>query len=210
MFKKVSRKFDLIFLGLLSGMLFLGGCESTLPLAEDATSMPETTVAEAGYLIGPLDRLNIFVWKNAELSGEFIVRPDGHFSIPLVEDIEAAYKTPTQLARDIENDLKQFIQEPIVTVIPADFLFNAHTQNIRVVGEATTPLVLPYIDKTTLLDVMISSGGVTDFADGNNSIVVRNGESLRVRLDDLVKKGDISANIAMYPGDILIIPESWF
>lgn len=164
------------------------------------------------YLIGPLDSLQIIVWRNPELSISVPVRPDGKVSVPLVEDIPVLGKNPTQLARDIEKAMGKYIRDPVVTVIVGTFN-GPYSEQIRVVGEAARPQALPYRQKMTLLDVMIAVGGLTDFADGNNASVLRTGEGggqYHVRLRDLVRRGDVSANIEMKPGDVLIIPQSWF
>ena len=165
------------------------------------------------YFIGPLDSLNIFVWRNPELSQNVPVRPDGRISIPLVQDLPAAGKTPTQLASDIEGQLKKFVQDPIVTVIVTSFN-GPYSRQVRVVGEAAHPQAIPYRDNMTLLDVMIASGGLTLYAAGNRSTIVRTvGDketAFRVRIADLIKDGDVSANVQMLPGDVLIIPQSWF
>jgi len=165
------------------------------------------------YLIGPGDAFSIFVWRNPELSRGVVVRPDGRISIPLVEDLEVTGKTPTQLAREIEKKLAIYVKDPLVTVIVTGFL-GPFSQQIRVIGEATKPQALPYRENVTVLDIMIAVGGLTEFASGNRAKLVRHTEEgqkeIPVRLEDLVKDGDISANIAVSPGDILIIPESWF
>jgi len=165
------------------------------------------------YLIGPGDNLSIFVWRNADLSRGVVVRPDGRISIPLVEDLEVTGKTSTELAREIEIQLAVYVKDPIVTVIVTGFN-GPFDQQIRVVGEAGKPQALPYREKMTLLDLMIAVGGLTEFAAGNRSTIVRyiNGkqQQFTVRIDDLIKDGDISANIELLPGDILIVPESWF
>ncbi len=165
------------------------------------------------YLIGPGDTLNIFVWRNPDLSTAVPVRPDGRITIPLVEDLQASGKTPTQLARDIEKALARYVKDPLVTVMVTGFI-GPYSQQIRVVGEAAQPQALPYRDRMTLLDVMIAVGGLTEFAAGNRARLVRivdgKQQILELRLDDLLKDGDISANIPMLPGDTLIIPESWF
>ena len=181
---------------------------------------PEAPAAPPGeqattpdYLIGPGDQLEIFVWRNPELSRNLPVRPDGRISVPLIEDLPAAGKTPTALARDIESVLKEYVQDPIVTVIVTGFV-GPFNQQVRVVGEATQPQALPYREKMTVLDVMISVGGLTEFAAGNRAVVVRQAggdeQAFRVRLDDLLRDGDVSANVALLPGDVLIIPQSWF
>lgn len=165
------------------------------------------------YIIGPLDNLNIFVWRNPDVSITVPVRPDGRISTPLIEDLTATGKTPTQLARDIESELSKFIQDPIVTVIVTGFN-GPFERQVRVVGQATRPQAIPYRDNMTLLDVMVAVGGVTEFAAGNRASIVRaidnQQKQYRVRLSDLIKDGDVSANVQMLPGDILIIPESWF
>lgn len=167
--------------------------------------------ADYKYLIGPLDTLNIIVWRNPDLSMTVPVRPDGKVSVPLVEDLPALGKNPSQLARDIEKAMAKFIREPVVTVLVTQFN-GPYSEQIRVVGEAARPQALPYRQQMTLLDVMIAVGGLTDFADGNNASVMRasEGRQYRVRLKDLVRRGDVSANIDMKPGDVLIIPQSWF
>ena len=167
---------------------------------------------EYDYLIGPLDSLSIIVWRNQELSLTVAVRPDGKVTTPLVDDLPALGKTPTQLARDIEKALAKYIREPVVTVVVTAFAGPASEQ-IRVIGEAGKPQILAFRKNMSLLDVMIAVGGLTDFADGNKASIFRaaeGGKSYSVRLQDLVKRGDITANVDMRPGDILIIPQSWF
>jgi polysaccharide export outer membrane protein len=164
------------------------------------------------YLIGPLDTVNIIVWRNPELSLAVPVRPDGRISTPLVEDLMALGRNPTDLARDIEKALAKYIRDPVVTVVVTAFQ-GPSSEQIRIIGEATRPQAIPYRQNMTLLDVMIQVGGLTDFADGNNAVLVRGkegGKQYSVRLKDLVKRGDISANVDVKPGDVLIIPQSWF
>jgi polysaccharide export outer membrane protein len=203
--------------GLLAAVLFpilLLGCSggpATIP-SEDVTYQPAT--AGPDYIIGPGDTLQIFVWRNPELTTTIPVRPDGRITVPLVEDIQATGKTPTQLARDMEEVLKQYVQEPIVNVIVSRFV-GPFGQQIRVVGEAAKPQAIPYRANLSVLDAMIEVGGLTKFAAGNRAVIVRPGAngsetSLRVRLDDLLRNGDVTANAKMLPGDILIIPQSWF
>ncbi len=180
---------------------------------EAPAAPPGEPAATPDYLIGPGDQVEIFVWRNPELSLTLPVRPDGRISVPLIEDLSAAGKTPTALARDIESVLKQYVQDPIVTVIVTGFI-GPFNQQVRVVGEATEPQALSYRERMTVLDVMISVGGLTEFAAGNRAVVVRQvdgaEQAFRVRLDDLLRAGDVSANVAMLPGDVLIIPQSWF
>lgn len=165
------------------------------------------------YLVGPGDSVNIIVWRNPEVSMSVPVRPDGKITTPLVEDLPASGKTASQLARDIEKALAKYIQEPIVTVIVTEFV-GPYSEQIRVIGQAAKPQALPYRENMTVLDVLIAVGGVTDFADGNKASVIRNvagkPQQFGVRLDDLIKDGDISANVLMRPGDVLVIPESFF
>jgi polysaccharide export outer membrane protein len=165
------------------------------------------------YIIGAGDSVSIFVWRNPELSSGVTVRPDGKITTPLIEDVPASGKTPTQLARDMEKELSVYVKNPVVTVMVSGFI-GPYSEQIRVVGQATNPQALPYRDQMTLLDLIIAVGGLTEFAAGNRSIVVRlvDGEwkQFGVRIDDLINDADISANAYMLPGDILIIPESWF
>jgi len=179
----------------------------------DTEPLPEPEAYEYDYIIGPGDSLNIFVWRNPELSQAVTVRPDGKFSAPLVEDLVAAGKTPTELAREVEQVLAKYVREPLVTVMVGGFQGTFDTQ-VRVVGEAMNPQALPYRANMTTLDLMISVGGLTEFAAGNRAKLVRvvDGEqkAMRVRLEDLVRDGDMTANIKVAPGDIVIIPEAWF
>ena len=165
------------------------------------------------YLLGPGDSVNVFVWGNPEVSGSFPIRPDGKMTMNLVEDLPASGRTPTQLAREIEKNLARYIQDPIVTVIVAGGT-GPYSQQIRVLGEATKPQTLTYRENMSLIDVMIAVGGITDFAAGNKASILRitdgKPQQFAVRIEDLLKAGDISANVEMMPGDVLIIPESWF
>ena len=196
--------------GLVASVLGLGACSSGTiypPLAEHGSGI------DTPYLIGPGDTINIVVWRNPELSMSVPVRPDGKISTPLVEDLWASDKTATQLARDIEKVLAKYIQSPVVTVIVTNFV-GPYSQQIRVIGEAAKPQALAYRENMTLLDVMIAVGGITDFADGNKASIVRTRggktQQFGVRLTDLVRRGGLSANVAMRPGDVLIIPQSFF
>jgi len=164
------------------------------------------------YKIGPLDTLNVVVWRNPELSGVVTVRPDGRISTPLVSDVLAAGKNPSDLALEIQNELSRVIRDPVVTVVVSTFQGNLN-ELIRIVGEATRPQSVAFRQDMTLLDVMIQAGGLTDFADGNAAVLVRGaegGKQYSVRLKDLLKRGDISANVDVKPGDIVIVPQSWF
>jgi polysaccharide export outer membrane protein len=190
--------------------LLLGACAKNPELA------PATGAAAvpAGlYRIGPGDTLKVFVWGNPSLSDEVPVRPDGRISIPLLEDVVAADKTPSELGRELEQKLSAFVADPLVTVIVTGFV-GPFGEQVRVIGEAAEPQALPYRADMTMLDVMIAVGGLTEFAAGNRSTLVRSADGqeqqYRVRLDDLVRDGDISANVAMRPGDVVIIPETFF
>jgi polysaccharide biosynthesis/export protein len=189
-------------------MLMLGGCATKGPRP------PETQVkTDLNYLIGPGDTVNIIVWRNPEVSMSVPVRPDGKITTPLVEDLPAAGKTSTALARDIEKALAKFIQQPVVTVVVTGFIGNFDEQ-VRVIGQAAKPQALPYRRDMSLMDVMIAVGGTTEFAAGNRASLIRivdgKQQKYNVRLDDLIKNGDISANVPMRPGDVLVIPESYF
>jgi polysaccharide export outer membrane protein len=188
--------------------LALGGCHANYP--------PAPIVVEAfepQYLIGPGDSVNIQVWRNPELSMTVTVRPDGKVTTPLVEDLPASGRTPTQLAREIEKALAKYVQSPVVTVIVAGGV-GPYSEQIRVLGEAARPQALPYREHMSLLDVMIVVGGITDFAAGNKASILRTvggrREQFGVRLYDLLRGGDLTANVAMRPGDVLIIPQSFF
>ncbi len=191
-------------------LLGLGACTDypDLPMAAAVGDQEAPT-----YRIGPGDTLRIFVWGNPGLTDTVPVRPDGKVSIPLIEDLEVTNRTPTEVSRDIESRLGQYVQDPLVTVIVTEFV-GPFNQQVRVVGEAVEPSAISYRANLTALDVMIEVGGLTEFAAGNRTILVRteggNQTQYRVRLGDLVKDGDISANVEMRPGDILIIPESFF
>jgi len=164
------------------------------------------------YVIGPLDSVNVIVWRNPELSLAVPVRPDGRITMPLVEDVEALGRSPSALARDVEKALGKYIRDPVVSVIVTSFQ-GPYSEQVRIIGEAAKPQSLPYRQNMTMLDVMILAGGLTDFAAGNRSVLVRGaegGKQYSVRLSDLIKRGDISANVEVKPGDVVIIPQSWF
>ena len=205
----------------LTTFLALAGCSGTprdgsvvAPMRTDPGRAADNPDSDE-YVIGAGDQLSVFVYRNPDLSeGGVAVRPDGRISTPLIEDITAAGKTPKQLARELELRLAKFIQDPNVTVIVRGFVGPPDRQ-VRVIGEATDPMAIPYRDHMTLLDVMIATKGLTKYASGNRAVIVRTDpdgkrRSIRVRLADLIKDGDISQNIEMTPGDTLIIPQSWF
>jgi polysaccharide export outer membrane protein len=189
-------------------LMGLGACASVknppAPITADSK-------ADKDYLIGPGDTLSIIVWRNPEVSQSVPVRPDGKITTPLVEDIDAIGKTPTRLARDLEKALSKYIQDPVVSVIVTGFV-GPYSEQIRVVGQATKPQPIPYRKNMSLLDVIIAVGGITEFADGNRATLLRGSDkkSYSLRLDDLLKRGDVSANIEVRPGDVVVIPESLF
>ncbi len=202
--------------GLLSGCA-ASQMDSAASGGATAGPIRAATPAERGeqYVIGSGDVLSVFVYHAPELSEpEVPVRPDGRISVPLIQDIQASGMTASQLSQDIGQRLTKYVQDPNVTVIVRSFVGPLERQ-IKVIGEATEPEAIPYRDRMTLLDVMIATKGLTKFAAGNRSVVVRRGASgqdkiIHVHLDDLIKDGDISRNIAMQPGDTLIIPQTWF
>ena len=189
----------------------LAACAST---PETVTVMPAQPKAEQSeYKIGPGDTLQIFVWNQPELTVTVPVRPDGMISTPLISGVPAAGKTPPQLAKDLEVALAEFVRNPTVSVMVTGFV-GTYADQIRVVGQAAKPQALAYNANMTLLDVMIAVGGLAEFAAGNRAVIVRQeGDKqtrMPVRISDLIDDGDISANVPMRPGDVLIIPESRF
>jgi polysaccharide export outer membrane protein len=174
---------------------------------------PRTTEATASpYRIGPMDTLNVVVWRNPEISGQITVRPDGFISTPLVDDLAAIGRTPSELSRELEKALSKVLRDPVVSVVVTNFQ-GVYADQVRIVGEAAKPQAVPFRQNMTLLDVMIQVGGITDFADGNASVLIRGaegGKQYSLRLKDLLKRGDISANVAIIPGDIIIVPQGWF
>lgn len=200
---------------LLSLLLTLPGCsQSKATLPSSSILAPSTNAPDQyQYLIGAGDQLNIFVWRNPDLSGVFTVRPDGYITTSLVEDLKVSGKTSADVAREMELALSKYLREPVVTVIVENFV-GPYSEQVRVLGEAVNPLAINYRRGMTLLDVMIAVGGLTEFAAGNKASLVRNIQgqqrSYAIRLDDLIRGGDIGANADILPGDIIIIPETWF
>jgi len=194
-----------VVIGMVGALVF--GCATGNPPAPSAAASPDYN-----YIVGPGDTVNIVVWRNPELSMSVPVRPDGKITAPLVEDLPAMGKDATTLARDMEVALGKFIRDPVVSVIITAFV-GPYSEQIRVVGEAAKPQTLPYKQKMTLLDVMIAVGGMTDFADGNATTLLRTADGNKqygIRVKDLIMRGDVSANVEVKPGDVLIIPRSWF
>lgn len=190
-------------------VLAISGCAtSTMPAPTE-----ESAAVNHDYLIGAGDTVNVIVWRNPEVSMVASVRPDGKITTPLVEDVVAIGKTSTELARDIEKALGKFIQQPVVTVIVTGFS-GPYEEQIRVIGQAAKPQALPYRKGMSLMDVMIAVGGITEFASGNKANIIRTvdgkQQKFNVRLNDLIKEGDISANVPVRPGDVLVIPQSFF
>ena len=192
-------------------LALLSGC-SNQPLYPPAPAKADGG-SDWNYLLGPGDSVSVFVWGNPEVSGSFAIRPDGKMTMNLAEDMPATGKTPTQLAREIEKVLSKYIQDPIVTVTVGGGV-GPYSQQIRVLGQAAKPQTLSYREQMSLLDLMIMVGGITDFAAGNRASILRvvdgKPQQLGVRLDDLIKDADVSANVELRPGDVLIIPERWF
>ena len=197
-------------LGLSLSFSIIAGCAAT-------SHSPVTEVQKEDYRheyrIGPGDNVIISVWRHPEVSLTIPVRPDGKITTPLVEDLPASGKTSTELARDIEKALAKYIQDPVVTVTVTGFV-GPYGEQIRVIGQAAKPQALPYREGMSLMDVLIAVGGLTEFASGNKASIIRSvsgqQQKLAVRLHDLIRDGDISANMPMRPGDILVIPESFF
>lgn len=207
--KPLPRNYVLWLMMAAGLLLLLGGCSTTPAVHNQGAAAPPVE----RYIIGPGDSLEIYVRDNPNLSTTVPVRPDGRISIPLVQSIQAAGKTPDQLASDLEKELSQYIRSPIVTVIVKSFV-GAYSQQVRVVGQAAKPRALSYRSGMTVLDVMIDVGGLTKFAAGNKAKIVRHlpdgtEKTIPVRLDDLMN-GSINDNVRMHPGDILIIPQSLF
>ena len=196
----------------VSAVILLASCTEA---ARPTLTAGEPTGTESGqYVIGPGDVLSIFVYEAPPLSvNELPVRPDGRISVPLVPDVLAAGKTPSELGTVISSKLKEFVNNPNVTVMVRSFQGPADRQ-VRVIGEATDPQAIPFRENMSLLDVMIATKGLTKFAAGNRAVIVRrDGRSeqrIRVHLSDLIKDGDITQNMMMRPGDTLIIPQSFF
>jgi polysaccharide export outer membrane protein len=191
-----------------------GGAGTMRPVKGAAAGVDSGTDAvQTEYRIGPGDQLNVFVFNQPELTVNVPVRPDGLISTPLVENMRAAGKTPSELGRDIEKVLGEYVRTPKVNIIVTSFV-GTYGDQIRVVGQAANPQSLPYRNGMTLLDVMIAVGGLGEFAAGNRARLVRNQDGkpveMRVRLQDLLNGGDIRANMPMLPGDVLIIPQSRF
>jgi polysaccharide export outer membrane protein len=205
--KRTCPQLSIAALALAVAALTGCGTRSSYPPAPAQAATPDYR-----YVIGALDSVNVIVWRNPELSMSVPVRPDGRITMPLVEDLQALGRSPSMLARDVEKALSKYIRDPVVSVIVTSFQ-GPYSEQVRIVGEAAKPQSLSYRQNMTVLDVMIQVGGLTDFAAGNRAVLVRGaegGKQYSVRLSDLIKRGDISANVDVKPGDVLIIPQSWF
>jgi polysaccharide export outer membrane protein len=197
----------------------LAGCASTggtpgdtLPAANFVGNADQ--VGE-NYQIGALDEITVFVWRNPELGARVQVRPDGRITTPLISDMVAVNKTPAQLAEDIRTVLAQFIQDPLVSVM-VDRPQGTFAQQIRIVGATERPAAIPYRANMTLLDAMIAVGGLSEYAAGDRARLVRTDRAsgsqreYDLRIARLLRRGDVSANVRLEPGDVIIIPESMF
>jgi len=193
----------------------IAACEAPPNELRTAAPLSERADDALSYIIGPGDSLSIFVYRAPELSVDVPVRPDGRISIPLVADIQASGRTPSMLSGEIEERLREFVREPNVTVVVRSFIGSSN-QQIRIIGEAAQPRSIPFREGLTILDVLIQSGGLTRYAAGNRAQIVRReaGQEaprvIRVRLADLLRNGDITQDVAMRPGDTVIIPQGWF
>lgn len=215
-YQSSKKNQNIIRLFLACFLVISSGCATNdLPKLPSATVHPSLTkdINNYSYLIGPGDSLDIFVWRNPEASGTYTVRPDGKINTALVDDLAASGKTPTELAREVEQVLKTYIKEPVVSISVGNFV-GPYSEQVRVLGEAVEPQAINYKENMTLFDVMIEVGGLTEYADGNNSRLIRvinnQQKQFGIRMDDLLTDGDIQANVDILPGDIIIIPEAWF
>lgn len=192
-------------------LLVLAACGG--PVDPPAALRAPLADAEAAYRIGPLDTLDVFVYGAPDLSVKVPVRPDGRISIPLVPDIPAVGKTPSELGKEIAARLAKYVNDPNVTVI-VDSFNGPLNRSIRVIGQAVVPQTIPYTDGMTLLDVMVAVKGLTPFAAGNSAKIMRDvhgkEEAIPVKIGSLLNNGNMSQNVAMHPGDVVVIPESWF
>lgn len=197
------------------GLVLLAAAVSACGGSARPPVTPVETSRAPEYVIGPGDNLQVAVYRMPELSATLPVRPDGRLSLPLIPDIQAAGKTPTQLAKEVEAQLRQYVREPTVSVMVTSFTGMPNLQ-VRIIGEAAQPMAIPYVEGMTVLDVVIRAGGLTRYASGNRAEIIRRAgpdttpQTIRVRLSDLIRDGDISQDIAMRPGDTLIIPQGWF
>jgi polysaccharide biosynthesis/export protein len=212
----VFKSFGRVLAGVGVMATLLSGCSGgSRPELPPAGAIATREAPSDEYVIGPMDQLNVFVWRNPELSAKVQVRPDGRITTPLISDMPAVGKTPAMLADDLKYALGEYIKDPIVSVIVENFS-GTYSQQVRVVGATEKPASIPYRANMTALDAMIAVGGLSEFASGNRARLVRYDKATgkqreyKIRLGDLLKNGDISANVRLEPGDVLIIPESMF
>ena len=188
----------------------LAGCGTAA--TKDSQAQTPAALPTGGYIIGPGDTLQVFVWRNPELTTTVPVRPDGKISTPLVEDMVAVGKTPTQLARDVEHVLAEYIRQPQVNIIVSNAL--STFSQVRVVGQATNPQAIPFREGMTVMDAMLAVGGLGEYAAGNRAKLVRSEggieKEFKIRLTDLLDKGDLSQNLSLRPGDVVVVPRSRF
>ena len=211
------NRFSRLLAGSAMASLALAGCagSSAGPQLPPASFVAMQEGPGEEYVIGPLDELTVFVWRNPELGASVQVRPDGRITTPLITDMPAVGKTPSMLAEDLKLQLSQFIQDPLVSVIVNKFA-GTFSQQVRVVGATEKPASLPYRANMTLLDAMIAVGGLSEYASGNRAKLIRfdkesgTQKEFAIRLGDLLKRGDSKANVMLMPGDVIIIPESTF
>lgn len=209
---KFGHALGALALALLAQPCFAQGTpQPSTPAGAEAPVLPKSVVGD-DYIIGPGDSLNIFVWRNPELTVTVPVRPDGKISTPLVEDMVAVGKSPSQLARDVEQRLTEYVRSPQVNVIVSQAA--STFSQVKIVGQVRTPQALPYREGLRVLDIVLASGGPTEFASANRARIVRqvNGKTqeTRVRLGDLLNKGDVRQNVELKPGDVFIVPQSMF
>jgi polysaccharide export outer membrane protein len=210
-----DRIFRLVAGSALASLALTGCASSSKPELPSASFVAMQEGPGEEYVIGPLDELTVFIWRNPELGASVQVRPDGRITTPLITDMPAVGKTPSMLAEDIKLQLSQYIQDPLVSVIVNKFA-GTFSQQVRIVGATEKPASLPYRANMTLLDAMIAVGGLSEFASGNRAKLVRfdkasgQQKEFSVKLGDLLKKGDSRANVMLMPGDVIIIPESMF
>lgn len=201
-------KWGFVGLTMLASCLLCGGSYAATTPAAPAPSVAPT------YLVGPGDELRVFVWKNPDLSADVPVRPDGKVSTPLVPDMQAQGKTPSQLAGDLSKALSAYVQNPVVTVLVRSFAAPQSASSIRVIGAAVTPKSVAYHEGITALDVLIEVGGLNNFAAGNDAELIRTEQgqarTITLHLANLLKDGDLEANMKLMPGDVIRIPERWF
>ena len=204
-----------LLIGLLAATAGCGASNAGRPELPAASYVASREAPSEAYVIGPLDQLSIFVWRNPELSAKVQVRPDGRITTPLVSDMPAVGKTPAQLSEDMKGALATYIKDPIVSVIVENFS-GTYSQQVRVVGATEKPASIPYRANMTLLDAMIAVGGLNQYAAGNKARLVRydrasgKQKEYALQISRLLKRGDSSANVRLEPGDVIIIPESMF